>query len=211
VNVHLFTAEGPDVVRRLAKLGVGIFLDLKFHDIPNTVSGAVAAGASLPGVRLLNVHATGGLNMMRAGAKALADRPLTRRPKLLGVTVLTSLDRPALGQVGITGSPATRAVSLARLAKRAGLDGVVASPHEVKAIRRACGRDFLLVVPGVRPAQTKKMGPAQDDQARVATPAEAIRSGADYLVIGRPITAAPDPRAAAQAIIREISVAMRVG
>lgn len=211
INVHLFTAEGPDAVRKLNKLGVGVFLDLKFHDIPNTVAGAVAATANLPGIQLLDVHATGGLKMMRAGAEALAaGRPRSNRPKLLGITILTSMDEHALRQVGISGTPGARVVSLARLAKRAGLDGVVASPQEVRQIRRACGREFLIVVPGIRPAATEeKTSKPRDDQARVATPGEAIRAGADYLVVGRPITAAADPRAAAQAIVEEISEAMR--
>ena len=211
INVHLFTAEGPDAVRKLAKLGVGVFLDLKFHDIPNTVAGAVTAATALPGVQLLNVHATGGLEMMRAAAKALAaSKPAGPGPKLLGVTILTSMDREALVQVGISGSPRTRVVSLARLAKRSGLDGVVASPQEVRQIRRACGRNFLIVVPGVRPAPAEKTaGRRPDDQARVATPGEAIRAGADYLVVGRPIAAASDPRAAARSIVAEMSLAMQ--
>ncbi len=210
INVQLFTAEGPDAVRKLAQLGVGVFLDLKYHDIPNTVAGAVSAAAALPGVQLLNVHATGGLEMMRAAAQALAARPVEEtRPKLLGVTILTSMDRKALGQVGISGSPQSRVVSLARLSKKAGLDGVVASPLEVKQIRKACGPDFLTVIPGVRPIDPKAKGSKRrDDQARVATPGEAIRAGADYLVVGRPIAAAPDPRAAAQAVVEEIAVAM---
>jgi orotidine-5'-phosphate decarboxylase len=208
INVHLFTAGGPETVRELAKLGAGIFLDLKFHDIPNTVAGAVRAAADLPGVRLLDVHAAGGLRMMRAGAEALAQAgSSTSRPKLLGVTILTSLDAASLKQVGISGSPAARAASLARFAKRAGLDGVVASPHEVERIRKACGRNFLIVVPGVRPVEGGN-AKRKDDQARIATPGEAIRAGADYLVVGRPITAAPDPRAAAEAIVREIASVM---
>jgi orotidine-5'-phosphate decarboxylase len=213
INVQLFTAEGPDAVRRLADLGVGVFLDLKYHDIPNTVAGAVTAAAALPGLELLNIHATGGLAMMRAAAEALAgSKAPGSRPKLLGVTILTSMDREALRQVGISGSPRSRVVSLARLAKRAGLDGVVASPQEVTNIRRACGRNFLTVIPGVRPAPAdSKARRRPDDQARVATPGEAIRAGADYLVVGRPITAAPDPRAAAQAIVEEISSAMSKG
>jgi orotidine-5'-phosphate decarboxylase len=204
INIHLFTSAGPEAVCQLAALGPGVFLDLKFHDIPNTVAGAVGAAASLPGLELLNVHATGSLEMLRAAASSLARaQPQGRRTKLLAVTVLTSLNQAALRQVGISGTPKARAVSLARLSKKAGLDGVVASPHEIKAIRRACGKDFLIVVPGVRPRQ--KGGARRDDQARTATPAEAIRAGADYLVIGRPITAAPDPRAATQAILDEIS------
>lgn len=213
INIQLFTGEGPQAVRKLAKLGVGIFLDLKYHDIPNTVAGAVKAASALPGVHLLNVHATGGLEMMRAAAQALAAGPAAgSRPKLLGVTILTSMDRKALGEVGISGSPQTRVVSLARLAKRAGLDGVVASPLEVGQIRKACGPAFLTVIPGVRPAEPQRP-PAKrrDDQARVATPGEAIRAGADYLVVGRPITAAQDPRAAAQAVVEEIALAMGEG
>lgn len=213
INAQLFTAEGPDAVRKLAKLGVGVFLDLKYHDIPNTVAGAVTVAAALPGLELLNIHATGGLAMMRAAAAALAaSKTPGPRPKLLGVTILTSMDRKALTQVGISGSLRARVVSLARLAKRAGLDGVVASPQEVGQIRRACGRDFLTVIPGVRPAPSEKTPHRhRDDQARVATPGEAIRAGADYLVVGRPITAAPDPRGAAEAIVEEISLAMQGG
>jgi orotidine-5'-phosphate decarboxylase len=208
INTHLFTAAGPEALRQIAALGPAIFLDLKFHDIPNTVAGATAAAAGLPGVELLNVHATGGLQMMRAAAKALAEAaPPTGRTKLLAVTMLTSLDQAALRQVGISGTPSARAVSLARLAKKAGLDGVVASPHEIGQIRRACGKEFLIVVPGVRPRET---GPKRrDDQARVASPGEAIRAGADYLVVGRPITAAADPPTAARAILQEISAAMK--
>jgi orotidine-5'-phosphate decarboxylase len=214
INIHLFTIEGPSAVRRLAQLGPDIFLDLKFHDIPNTVTGAVSAAASLPGVRLLDVHALGGLAMMRAAvaARDKSSLPKSLRPKLLGVTILTSLDDGGLRHVGISGPASTRAVKLARLARQAGLDGVVASPHEVRAIRRACGKNFLIVVPGVRPEAGVGSGRTKrrktDDQARVATPAEAIRAGADYLVIGRPITVAPDPEAAARAILEEIASAV---
>lgn len=202
VGSQLFTAEGPRAVEKLAGLGFGIFLDLKFHDIPNTVARAVAAAAKLPGVQLLNVHASGGVPMMRAARDAMAGRK--KRPALLGVTILTSLDRGALRRIGISGSPASRAVALARLAKEAGLDGVVTSAHEVEAIRRACGSRFLTVVPGVRPSAS-----IADDQSRVATPADAIRAGADYLVIGRPITGAANPRRAALAITEEIATALR--
>jgi orotidine-5'-phosphate decarboxylase len=201
-------------VDKLRQLGVEIFLDLKYHDIPSTVSGAVSAAVKLPGVRLLDVHALGGLEMMRAAAKARNESALPegQRPKLLGVTILTSMDNGTLRTVGISGPASSRAVKLARLAQRAGLDGVVASPKEVRAIRRACGKDFLVVVPGVRPEAAggsgRKTKRKADDQARVATPAEAIRSGADYLVIGRPITAAPDPEAAARAILDEIGSAL---
>jgi orotidine-5'-phosphate decarboxylase len=213
INIHLFTAEGPSAVGKLRQLGPEIFLDLKFHDIPNTVAGAVSAAVGLPGVRLLDVHTLGGLEMMRAAAKARDESalPKAQRPKLLGVTILTSMNNSSLRTVGISGPASGRAVKLARLAKQAGLDGVVASPHEVRAIRRACGKDFLIVVPGVRPEVRGGSGAPKrkkDDQARVATPAEAIRAGADYLVIGRPITAAPDPEAAARAILEEVASAL---
>ena len=214
INVHLFTAEGPSAAGRLRRLGPDIFLDLKFHDIPNIVGGAVSAAVGLPGVRLLDVHALGGLEMMRVAAKARdgAALPEEQRPKLLGVTILTSMDTRSMRAVGISGPAASAAVKLARLARQAGLDGVVASPREVRAIRRACGKDFLIVVPGVRPEAGGAVGRApkrkRDDQARTATPAEAIRAGADYLVIGRPITAAPDPEAAARAILDEVVSAL---
>ena len=207
IGSQLFTSEGPSAVEKIAALGRSIFLDLKFHDIPNTVAGAVSAAARLPGVRLMNVHALGGLEMMRAAVAALRRQASKggRRPKLLGVTVLTSLDAPALRRVGVVVRPGLAALKLARLAQRGGLDGVVASAREVAAIRRVCGKDFLIVVPGVRSAGLRFAAKTRDDQARVATPAEAIRVGADYIVVGRAITAAADQRAAAEAILREIS------
>jgi len=200
VGSRLFTAEGPDVVRELARAGHKVFLDLKFHDIPSTVAGAGAAAARLPGVSLLTLHSLGGLEMMEAATKVVGNRS---QPKLLGVTILTSHDAATLKSVGIIGPPVTRAVKLAKLAKVAGLKGVVASAHEIRAIRRACGPRLLIVVPGIRPAHA-----ADNDQSRVATPAEAIRAGADYLVIGRPITGARDPRQAAIVIQQEISDAL---
>jgi orotidine-5'-phosphate decarboxylase len=202
VGSQLFTAEGPRAIEKLAGLGLGIFLDLKFHDIPNTVAGAIAAAAALPRVRMMTLHASGGAAMMRAAREALAGRK--NRTALLGVTILTSLDAAALRRVGISGSPASRALALARLAKQSGLDGVVASAHEARAIRRACGPKFLIVVPGVRPASV-----SLNDQSRVATPSRAIQAGADYLVVGRPITAAANPRKAALAIAEEIASAGR--
>jgi orotidine-5'-phosphate decarboxylase len=214
INIQLFTAAGPTAVEKLRQLGAEIFLDLKYHDIPNTVSGAVSAACTLPGVRLLNIHTLGGVEMMRAAATALNSSrlPKAQRPKLLGVTILTSMDNAALGEVGIAGPASRRVVKLARLAQDAGLDGVVASPQEVRVIRRACGKDFLIVVPGVRPevGGGPKRGKRKktDDQARVATPTDAIRDGADYLVIGRPITGAPDPESAARAIVEEIKAAL---
>ena len=201
-------------MRKLSQLGPGIFLDLKFHDIPNTVQGAVASAMALPGLQLLNLHALGGLEMMRAAAKARDDGQGSRMagPKLLAVTILTSMDNAALRRVGIAGPASRRVVQLARLAQKSGMDGVVASPHEIRAIRRACGKNFLIVVPGIRPtvggSPSGKRRAKTDDQARIATPSEAIRAGADYLVVGRPITGAPDPEAAARAILEEISSAL---
>lgn len=205
----LFSAEGPEAVRSLAGLGPGIFLDLKFHDIPNTVGGAISAAARLPRVRLMTLHALGGRRMMQAAVAAVGAGRSSRRDlaRLLAVTVLTSLDGADLRQVGIAGPPARRARALARLAQKAGLDGVVASAEEAAAIRRACGRKFLIVVPGVRPGRAA----AKDDQARVATPAEAIRAGADYVVVGRPITGTRDPAGVARAILEEIAAARRRG
>jgi orotidine-5'-phosphate decarboxylase len=214
INIQLFTAAGPAAVEKICQFGPEIFLDLKFHDIPNTVSGAVRSAIALPGVRLLDVHAGGGLEMMRAAAEARDTfrGPAPARPKVIAITILTSMDNASMRAVGISGPASRRVVSLARLAQKAGLDGVVASPQEVKAIRRACGKDFLIVVPGIRPlvggGKTPRQPKKTDDQSRVATPAEAIRNGADYLVVGRPITVAPDPEAAARAIVEEIASAL---
>lgn len=204
VGLQLFTAEGPRAVERLAGLGFEIFLDLKFHDIPNTVAGAVAAAADLPGVRLLNMHTLGGAAMMRAAREALAGKK--KRPALLGVTILTSADAAALSRVGIKGPPAARVVALARLAKQSGMDGVVASAQEARAIRQACGAKFLIATPGVRPISA-----VLNDQSRVATPADAVRAGANYVIVGRPITAAANPRAAALAVAQEMAEAARRG
>ena len=208
IGSQLFTAAGPSVVKEITALGPGIFLDLKFHDIPNTVAGAVLSAAAINGVQLVNVHALGGAAMMKAASQAIsAGVPLgADRPRLLAVTILTSMDQRAIREVGIGGSPKTRVPKLAKLAKSAGVDGVVASVQEAKAIRKACGREFLIVTAGVRPKEdeSKKKG---DDQARTATPTEAIRAGADYIVVGRPILAAEDPRGAAQSIVDEIAAA----
>jgi orotidine-5'-phosphate decarboxylase len=206
IGSQLFTSAGPDAVRQVAQLGADIFLDLKFHDIPNTVAGAVLASAAMPGVQLVNVHALGGSAMLRAATQAIsAGVPMgADRPRLLAVTILTSMDQKAIREVGIGGPPAARVVKLAKLAQKAGVDGVVASVRETKAIRKACGREFLIVTPGVRPKETMA-GAKNDDQARTATPREAIRAGADFIVVGRPILAATDPRAAAQEIVDEIA------
>jgi orotidine-5'-phosphate decarboxylase len=207
IGSQLFTAAGPAAVKEIAALGPGIFLDLKFHDIPNTVAGAVLSCAAMSGVQLVNVHALGGTAMLHAAAQAIsAGQPMgADRPRLLAVTVLTSMDHKALREVGIGGPPKARVLKLAQLAKGAGVDGVVASVEEARAIRKACGRDFLIVTPGVRP--DGKAPASGDDQARTATPTEAIKAGADFLVVGRPILAAVDPRAAAQAIVDEIAAA----
>jgi orotidine-5'-phosphate decarboxylase len=201
VGKELFTAAGPALVERLAARGFGVFLDLKFHDIPNTVASACRAAAAL-GVWMLNVHALGGAAMMRAARDALASRP--KPPQLVAVTVLTSMADADLAQLGLPGGAQEVALRLARLARDCGLDGAVASAREAAMLRRECGPGFRLVTPGIRPAQS-----APDDQQRIATPAVAIANGADYLVIGRPITRAPDPLAALQAINREIERAVK--
>lgn len=200
VGKELYVAAGPDLVRTLTALGFKVFLDLKFHDIPNTVAAACRAAAHL-GVWMLNVHASGGLKMMQAARAALEGLPT--RPRLIAVTVLTSLNRADLAQLGLDLEPETQVLRLARLAQAAGLDGVVCSAREAPLLRRELGPDFLLVTPGVRPA-----GSATDDQQRVLTPTQALQAGADYLVVGRPITQAPDPVAALQNIHDEIRLAL---
>jgi len=197
VGKELFTRAGPDVVRALQAQGFDVFLDLKFHDIPNTVAGACRAAAEL-GVWMVNVHASGGESMMRAARDALGDG--AGAPLLIAVTVLTSLDETDLAEVGIMANPVAQAVRLAALAESAGLDGVVCSAADLKRVREAVAPGFLAVTPGLRPAGAKV-----DDQKRVATPAIAIADGANYLVIGRPITTAPDPSAALQAIEEELN------
>lgn len=209
IGSQLFTTAGPEAVREVSKLGPDIFLDLKFHDIPNTVAGAILAAAALPSVQLVNVHALGGTAMLQAAAQAVsAGVPMgADRTRLLAVTLLTSMDQKATREVGIGGPPKSRVVKLAKLAQSAGVDGVVASVQEAKAIRKACGRDFLIVTPGVRPKEERAAEAKKDDQARTATAYEAIRAGADYIVVGRPILAAADPRAAAKEIVDEIASA----
>jgi orotidine-5'-phosphate decarboxylase len=206
IGLQLFTSAGPEAVRQVAQLGTGVFLDLKFHDIPNTVAGAVLASAGLPGVQLVNVHALGGTTMMSAAVQAIsAGVPMgADRPRLLAVTVLTSMDQRSIREVGIGGPPKSRVLKLAKLAQSTGVDGVVASVQEAKAIRKLCGREFLIATPGVRP---RDKNAKQDDQARTATPREAIKAGADFVIVGRPILTAPDPRAAAQEIVDEIASA----
>jgi len=199
VGKELFTAAGPALVEQLVGKGYGVFLDLKFHDIPNTVAKACAAASRL-GVWMLNVHASGGITMMQAARDGVAKTG--KSPKLIAVTVLTSMDQTTLNQLGIQGSLEDQVLRLARIAQQAGLDGVVCSAQEASALRMALGQDFCLVTPGIRPANA-----SADDQARIVTPAEALRLGASYLVIGRPITQAPDPLMALQAIHQEISAA----
>jgi len=194
VGSQAFTAAGPELVREIVGRGEKVFLDLKFHDIPNTVAGAVASASRL-GVSLVDVHGLGGRAMMEAAVGALP----AMGTRLLAITILTSHDEDTLGEIGVNGSMAESVRRLAQLAKEAGADGVVASPHEVALVREACGSDFLIVTPGIRPA-----GVALGDQARAATPAAALAAGADYLVVGRPITGAADPAAAADAIVREM-------
>jgi len=200
VGLEAFCAHGPSLVAEVAALAP-VFLDLKLHDIPNTVGGAAAAAART-GASILNVHAGGGREMMRVAgerAREAATAAGFAAPKVIAVTILTSLDAAALGEVGIEGTPRAAALRLAVLAKESGLDGVVCSPEEIVAIREACGPEFLLVVPGIRTA-----GRAAADQKRIATPGSAATAGADLLVIGRPITGAADPAAAAREIAREI-------
>jgi orotidine-5'-phosphate decarboxylase len=194
LGLEFFSAQGPAGVAAIAKLGLPIFLDVKLHDIPNTVSGALNALAPLRPA-LINVHAGGGPAMLAAAAEAVRDQGASR-PLLLGVTVLTSLDAGDLTQLGVSAPPLDQAVRLARLCKTQGLDGVVCSASEIAAIRAVCGSDFFIVVPGLRPGGT----PAAD-QKRLADPAQARKAGADVLVIGRPITAAANPAAAARDIL----------
>jgi orotidine-5'-phosphate decarboxylase len=193
VGLEMFTACGPDCVREIADLGFNVFLDLKLHDIPNTVAGGIRAVLPL-GVSIVNVHASGGQAMMRAAAEAAATAGASR-PKVIGVTVLTSLDADDLAAAGVNSTPAEQVVRLASLAKTSGLDGVVCSAHEIEPLRKALGHNFMLIVPGIRPA-----GADVGDQKRVMTPREAMQRGATVLVIGRPITGATDPAAAARAI-----------
>lgn len=196
VGKELFTRCGPSLVLALQERGFEVFLDLKFHDIPNTVAAACAAAADL-GVWMVNLHCSGGPRMIAAARERLER--CTHRPLLIGVTVLTSLDAADLAAVGCPGDPAERVLRLAELGQRAGLDGVVCSPQEARAVRRLCGPRFTLVTPGVRPA-----GDLTNDQKRVMTPAQALAQGADYLVIGRPITGAQNPLAALAAIERSL-------
>ena len=200
IGSRLFTSEGPAFVEELAARGDRVFLDLKFHDIPNTVAGAVAAATRL-GVWMVNVHASGGLTMMRAARAAAAEEAIRRScpaPLVVAVTMLTSLDQQALTEIGLQASVADQVGRLAALTESAGLDGVVASPQEIEIIRRRCGRQFAIVTPGIRGAADER-----GDQSRTSSAGEALAAGATYLVVGRPVIAAADPRAAAEKIAAE--------
>ncbi|MCB1802099.1 MAG: orotidine-5'-phosphate decarboxylase [Gammaproteobacteria bacterium] len=197
IGKEMFTRAGPAFVEQVAGRGFEIFLDLKFHDIPNTVAAACSVAADL-GVWMMNVHASGGRRMMSAAAERLAQH--AQRPLLIGVTILTSLGEADIAEIGYHGSPAENVSRLAALAQDSGLDGVVCSPLEVASLRTERGKDFRLVTPGVRPA-----GSATDDQRRIMTPGDAIAAGASYLVVGRPITAQADPVAALASINAEIA------
>ena len=198
LGLEFFYANGPEGYRRIAAAGLPIFLDLKLHDIPNTVAGGIRSVLPLKPA-IVNVHAAGGLAMMQA-ARTAANEAGAGRPLVVGVTVLTSLDESDLAAAGVTGSPGDQVRRLAANAQQAGLDGVVCSALEIETLRRECGPDFKLVVPGIRPA-----GSAVGDQKRVMTPAEALSLGADVLVVGRPITKAEDPAAAARHLHAELA------
>ncbi|HEX8197913.1 MAG TPA: orotidine-5'-phosphate decarboxylase [Pyrinomonadaceae bacterium] len=202
IGLQLFVAEGAGFVRELTEAGVRVFLDLKFHDIPNTVAAAAIEAARL-GVWMFNLHAAGGSEMMERTASAVREtcaREQLRQPKIIGVTVLTSSNRESLSEVGIETDVLSQVVKLAKLTESCGLDGVVASPLEIAAIRQTVGKDFLIVTPGIR----RESAIAGDDQKRVLTAREAVRAGADYLVVGRPILGAENRRRAAENILAEI-------
>ena len=207
IGSQLFTAAGPEIVRQIVARGGRVFLDLKFHDIPNTVAAAAVEATRL-GVSIFNVHASGGVEMMKRTAAAvaeIAERERLVKPKVIGVTLLTSLDQANLKQLGINDEPPAVVARLARLAANCGFDGVVASPREIGIIRETIAkRNFLIVTPGIRSSAE-----VTQDQRRTLTAAEAIRAGADYLVVGRPILNAEDPLAAARKIVAEIHAAMR--
>jgi orotidine-5'-phosphate decarboxylase len=202
IGNQLFTAEGPEIIRKITGLGEQVFLDLKFHDIPNTVAQAAVVAARM-GVSILNVHASGGSAMMRATSEALkeaATREGRQRPLVLGVTVLTSMNDETMVELGLGGTTETQVIRLAQLSANSGLDGVVASAHEIRSVRAAVNRPgFVILTPGIRPG-----GSAADDQSRIMTAGEAIRAGADYIVVGRPITNASDAAEAARRLLEEV-------
>lgn len=204
IGLELYTAHGPEAIKLVQAEGGKVFLDLKFHDIPQTVSRAAAAAVK-QGVAMLNVHAAGGMEMMQMTVESCqktAQELNCSPPLILGVTILTSLDEGNLNQIGLIGPLKERVVSLAELAKKAGLNGVIASPQEISLIRQKCGPSFLIVTPGIRPAFSQV---EKDDQKRMMTPKEAIAAGANFIVLGRPIRMAPDPVAAMEKVIAEIT------
>ncbi len=207
IGMQLYNACGPEILQAVYARNGQVFLDLKFHDIPNTVASASRTVAKL-GVFMFNLHASGGYTMMAEAAKALKEEAAklgVEKPLLIAVTVLTSMGQEELkNEVGVEREIGAQVVALAKLAKEAGLDGVVASPLEIKMIREACGSDFLIVTPGIRPREA-----GSDDQKRIKTPGEAVSDGADYLVIGRPITKAPDRAAAVKSIVAEIEASVK--
>jgi len=196
VGMQLFTAEGPSLVMEIIEAGGRVFLDLKFHDIPNTVKNAAVEAAKI-GVSMMTIHTAGGAAMMQAVASELRDKFGASKPIVVGVTVLTSLDDRALGEVGIASGMDAQVLRMAKLAESSGLDGVVCSPQEITSLRSVVGRNFKIVTPGVRMA-----GQSADDQQRTATPREAIEAGADYIVVGRAVTNAPNPRSALETLIQ---------
>ncbi|MFW6123736.1 MAG: orotidine-5'-phosphate decarboxylase [Acidobacteriota bacterium] len=201
IGLELFISEGPSILQEIHNLGKKIFLDLKLHDIPNTVAGAIRSGFNHR-VSMMTLHASGGLNMMKKAvneAKQLSINTGDQKPLLLAVTVLTSLKQDELKQIGLKGKTNDQVLSLARLAKKAGMDGVVCSPKETKMIKKGVGKKFLIVNPGIRP-----LWASHNDQKRITSPREAVRNGADYLVIGRPVTQAPDPSEAFFKICQEL-------
>ena len=203
IGTRLFTLEGPALVRELVARGARVFLDLKFHDIPNTVAQAVESAVQT-GAWMINVHASGGILMMQGAVKAgreTAQRLGQRPPLLIAVTVLTSMNDEVLHDIGVHRSMIDQVVALATMTQRAGMDGVVASAQETADIRRACGDNFLIVTPGIRGASARA---GADDQTRTMGPADAVRAGASYIVVGRPIIAAADPRRAAEEIVEEL-------
>ncbi len=203
IGLELFSSCGPKIVERIEEAGCYVFLDLKFHDIPATVAKAAAAITKLKPF-MFNVHALGGYEMMRRSAEAVTDEAKRLdivKPRILAVTILTSLDEKAMKEACVGGSPKEAVLRLSRLAKKAGLDGVVASPAETKEIRKELGKDFLIVTPGVRPGWA-----ASDDQKRTAAPNAAIKNGADYIVVGRPITESTDPAETTREILKEMEI-----
>lgn len=200
-GLEFFTKNGSDGIRQIAQTGIEIFLDLKFHDIPNTVAEAVKSAVSLD-VSIITVHSLGGKKMMQAAAIAAREESLRlnkKKPLIVGVTILTSSDDSDLQEIGINRQVTKQVEILAKLAKEAGLDGIVCSPHEIKAVKSICGADFITVVPGIRPESSEN-----NDQKRVMTPKEAIANGADYIVIGRPITKSENPQKAAEEIFNSL-------